>query len=74
MRQDTTIYDIIKKLDYAHSTAYNTVQEYLRNGIIENVKSEPLPSGLTKKSYRLSEIGSSLLYVMEKIGHNRQHG
>lgn len=70
LSEPTTVYDVIKKLDYPHSTAYNILQEYLDKGIIEQVKSEHLKSGLTKKYYRLTELGFSLLDVVERISEN----
>jgi predicted transcriptional regulator len=70
LTEPTTVYDVIRKLGYAHSTAYNTLQEYLRQGIIEKVGSEPLKSGLVKKYYRLKDAGLGLLYVLEKLGEN----
>jgi predicted transcriptional regulator len=70
LTQPTTVYDVIRKLGYAHSTAYNMLQEYLRKGIIKRVGSELLKSGLVKKYYELSDTGSGLLYVLEKMGEN----
>lgn len=70
IRQPTTVYDVIKKLGYAHSSAYYMIQQYLDHGIIENVKSERLPSGLTKRFYKLSDVGLSLLEVVERISEN----
>lgn len=70
LTQSTTVYDVIRKLGYAHSTAYNTLQEYLRQGIIEKAGSEPLKSGLVKKYYKLNEAGLGLLYVLEKMNEN----
>lgn len=72
MCRPTTIYDVIKKLGYANSTAYNTVQEYLRQGIIKNVKSERLPSGLVKRHYKLSDLGLGLLEVVERMSENHR--
>ena len=70
MCQPTTIYDVIKKLGYPNSTAHHRLRQYLDQGIVENVKSERLPSGLVKKYYKLSDIGSSLLEVVERISEN----
>lgn len=70
LSRPTTVYDTIKKLGYAHSTAYYALQQYLGYGIIENVKSERLPSGLTKRYFKLSNIGLSLLEVVESISEN----
>jgi DNA-binding PadR family transcriptional regulator len=42
----------------------------LNYGIIENVGSEPLKSGLIKKYYKLTDLGLSLLYVLEKLTEN----
>lgn len=70
MGQPTTIYDVIKKLGYANSSAYNIVRQYLRHSVIQEVKSERLSSGLTKRYYKLSDIGSSLLEVVERISKN----
>jgi len=67
MCQPTTIYDVMKKLGYANSSAYYRVHQYLDQGIIDNVKSEQLPSGLMKRYYKLSDVGSSLLEVVERI-------
>ena len=70
MCQPTTIYDVMKKLGYANSTAYYRVHQYLDQGIIDNVKTERLPSGLMKRYYKLSDVGSSLLEVVERICEN----
>jgi predicted transcriptional regulator len=70
LTQPTTVYDVIRKLGYAHSTAYNTLQDYLQLGIIKKVGSERLKSGLVKKLYTLSDTGLSLLYVLQKLSEN----
>lgn len=70
LSEPTTVYDVIKKLNYPNATAYARIQEYLRQGVIQEVKSERLPSGLVKRYYKLSDIGSSLLEVVERIGEN----
>jgi DNA-binding PadR family transcriptional regulator len=46
------------------------LQQYVKYGIIENVRREPLKSGLVKKYYKLSDLGLSLLYVLEKLSEN----
>lgn len=70
LSEPATVYDVIKKLDYPHSTAYYRLQEYLSKGIIEETKSERLKSGLTKRYYELTELGFSLLDVVEKMSQN----
>lgn len=73
LSRPTTVYDVIRKMGYAHSSAYYTLRQYHEQGIIENVRTERLPSGLTKKYYKLTDIGLSLLYVVERIIEN-YHG
>jgi len=70
LSEPTTVYDVIKKLDYPHSTAYEMLQEYLNQGIIKETKSERLKSGLTKRQYRLTDLGFGLLEIAEKISNN----
>lgn len=70
LSQPTTIYDVIKKLGYSNSRAYNTLQEYLSYGIIDLVGSQRLKSGLVKKFYKLNDLGLELLYVLEKLSEN----
>lgn len=70
LSKPTTVYDVIKKLGYSNSVAYNTLQRYLKNGIIEKAGSERLKNGLVKKFYKLSELGLELLYVLEKLSEN----
>lgn len=70
LAEPTTVYDVITKLNYPHSTAYNRLQEYLQQGVIEKVKSEHLESGLTKKYYQLTTLGSELLEILEKMVEN----
>jgi DNA-binding PadR family transcriptional regulator len=69
----TTVYDVIKKLKYPHSSAHGILKQYLREGIIKDVKKERCKSGLVKKYYMLTDLGSSLLSVLEKINENRQN-
>jgi hypothetical protein len=66
-----TLYDIVKELDYPRSSAYNVIHEYLLLGIIDEIRSEKLKSGLTKRYYKLSELGYELLEILEKITKNR---
>jgi len=67
LSEPTTVYDVIKKLDYPHSTAYEMLQKYLNQGIIEQIKSERLKSGLSKKYYKLTELGLLLLGIVEQM-------
>jgi len=70
LSKPTTVYDVIKKLGYSNSRAYNTLKEYLRYGIVDQVGSQPLKSGLTKKFYKLNDLGLELLYILEKLSEN----
>jgi predicted transcriptional regulator len=70
LTQPTTVYDVIKKLNYPHSTAYTMLQEYLHEGIIEQARSEHLKSGLTKRYYKLTDLGTDLLEIVEKMTRN----
>lgn len=70
LAQPTTVYDVIKKLGYPHSTAYTMLQDYLDKGIIEQTRSERLKSGLTRRYYELTDLGSDLLEIVEKMTRN----
>ena len=70
LREPTTVYDLIK-IGLSASSAHNLLQKYLNQGIIKHVKTVKVPFGLGyKKYYALTELGSNLLSLLEKINNN----
>jgi DNA-binding PadR family transcriptional regulator len=68
LEDPSTIYDLLKKLDYPHSTLHRLLNQYSEAGIISIVKSEPYRTGRMKKFYRLTERGEYFLVEdMERI-------
>jgi len=62
-----TLYDIVKELGYARSSAHSVLHDYLEKGIVDIVAKQSLPCGLEKKYYKLTELGRMLLEVTEKV-------
>jgi len=71
LSEPTTVYDVIKKLNYPHSSAHSLLQQYLRQGIISSIRIERYRSGLNKRYYMLTELGNRLLSLLEKVNNNR---
>lgn len=67
LSKPTCLYDVVKQLGYARSSAYCILQNYLEKGIVDVVAREKLPSGLEKKYFKLTETGLMLLEVAERI-------
>ena len=70
LKQPASVYDVITKLDYPHSSAHRLLKEYAEMGIIEVVERKKLASGLTKTLYKLNELGLELLYLLERLSEN----
>jgi len=70
LKQPTSVYDVIVKLDYPRSSAHRLLKEYSSMGIIDVVERRKLKSGLTKVLYRINDLGLELLYILERLSEN----
>ena len=67
LSRPTCLYDVVKELGYARSSAYCILHDYLDKGIVDVVAKEKLPSGLEKKYFKLTDTGFLLLDLTERI-------
>jgi DNA-binding PadR family transcriptional regulator len=67
LSEPTTVYRVIKDLDYPNSTAHKRLKDFLAKGIITLVKIECIKNGKAKKLYKLTPIGLKLLDIVEEI-------
>ena len=67
LSRPTCLYDVVKELGYARSSAYCILHDYLDKGIVDVVAKEKLPSGLEKKYFKLTEDGIMLLELTERV-------
>ena len=67
LTRPTCLYQVVKELGYARSSAHYILQDYLSKGLVEVVATEKLPSGLEKKYFKLTDTGFLVLDLTERI-------
>ena len=67
LTRPTCLYQVVKELGYARSSAHYILQDYLSKGLVEVVATEKLPSGLEKRYFQLTEDGIMLLELTERL-------
>jgi len=67
LTKPTCLYQVVKELGYARSSAYCILRDYLDKGIVDVVAKEKLPCGLEKKYFKLTDDGFLLLELTERM-------